>query len=176
MEIKPEEVQEIKIIGKLNGDDVKMIKTYGGFHVAIGKKEKNSKKADALAGASHPALVSYQIEKMHGKDFQASIFKSEQSEIAKVEDLSDKLPDLAKSSGIEMFVLSKYNNLEFVMCKKGVELAKYEAEYNSDTLTIKKHSYRPSITKNKFIAEEMANAINNKVKSLNLKSIVREDK
>ena len=49
MEIKPDEVEEIKVIGKLNGEDVKLIKTHGGFHVAMGKKDKKSYKAEALA-------------------------------------------------------------------------------------------------------------------------------
>ena len=49
MEIKPNEVKEIKIIGKLHGDDVKVVITDGGFHVGMGKKEKKSNKAEELS-------------------------------------------------------------------------------------------------------------------------------
>ena len=77
MEIKPNEVDEVKVIGKLNGDDVKLVKTHGGFHIAMGKKDKKSNKAEALAAGSHQALVAYQIEKIHGNDFEPTIFKSE---------------------------------------------------------------------------------------------------
>lgn len=171
MQIKPEEVEEVKVIGRLYGDDVKMVKTKGGFHIAMGKKERNSRKADALAAGSHAALVSYQLEKMHGHDFEPAIFKSEADQLPEVEDKTDILPKEAQNAGIELFILNKSNNLDFVMCKHGLELAKYETEYTADELIVKNYSFRKSLSPNKFIAEAMSNIMNDKMKELNLNKI-----
>lgn len=171
MEIKPNEVEEVKVIGKLHGDDVKVVKTYGGFHIAMGKKEKKSNKADALAAGSHGALVAYQIEKMYGTDFEPAIYKSEADQLPKVEDRTDSLPDMVKNAGIEMYVVSKFNNLDFIMCKNGVELVKYETQAENGDLVIKNHASRDSITPNKFVAKTFAEAMDSKLKELNLKKV-----
>lgn len=171
MDIKENEVESIKVIGKLNGDDVKLVKTHGGFHIALGKKDKKSHKAEALAAGSHQGLVAYQIEKMHGSDFEPAIFKSEAEQLPKVEDRSHDLPDMAKNAGIEVFVLSKFNHLDFVVCKGGIELAKYETEYSKEDLNIKNYSFRSSLSPNKFLSQVLAKAIDDKMKELKLKNI-----
>lgn len=176
MQIKPEEVEEVKVIGRLFGDDVKMVKTKGGFHVAMGKRERNSRKADALAAGSHAALVSYQLEKMHGHDFEPAIFKSEADQLPEVEEKTDILPTEAQNAGIELFILNKSNNLDFVMCKHGVELAKYETEYSSDELVIKSYKFRQSISPNRFVSEAMGTIIDQKMKELNLTKVKNENR
>ena len=152
---------------------VKIIKTTGGFNIAMGKKNQYSEKAEALAAGSHMGLVSYQLEKMHGNSFEPAFFKSEGEKLPDVEDLSEKLPTLAKNAGIEIFVLSKFNHLDFVVCKSGLELAKYETEYNKDTLKIKKHSFRDSLSPNKFVSDILAEAIDTKMKELKLVKVKR---
>ena len=171
MDIRPEEVKEVKIVGKLHGDDVKAVVTTGGFHVLFGKKEKNSRKAKALAAASHIALATYQIEKMHGDAFEPSIFKSEAEQLPKVEDKTNVLPEVAKNAGIELYVLSKCNNLDFVLCKNSIELAKYETEYSGQNLTVKNYSFRSSLTPNKFISQALAKVMDEKMKELNLTKV-----
>lgn len=174
MEIKPNEVEEVKVIGKLHGDDVKIIRTYGGFNIAMGKKEKNSRKADALAAGSHQALVAYQIEKMYGKDFEPAIFKSESEQMPKVEDKTPQLPDIMKNAGIEMYVVSKFNNLDFVMVKNGVELAKCETEARGTDLILKKQSQRDSISPNKSLAQIFASAFESEMKKKGLNRVKNE--
>jgi len=171
MEIKPEEVAEVKIIGKLNGDDVKVVRTLGGFNVAMGKKDKYSLKAEALAAGSHIGLVAYQVEKMHGHDFEAAIYKSESEQLPLVEDKTESLPDLAKNSGIEMYVLCKSNTLDFIMCKNGIELAKYETDFVNEELNIKKYSFRESLSPNRFLSQVIAKAIDEKMTELGLKKV-----
>ena len=61
MDILPSEVKEIKTVGTLHGDDVKMVVTDGGFHVFVGKKKKSAKKSEALAASSHRALGIHQL-------------------------------------------------------------------------------------------------------------------
>lgn len=174
MEIKPDEVEEVKVIGKLHGDEVKLVKTFGGFHIAMGRKEKKSKKADALAAGNHQALVAYQIEKMYGTDFEPAIFKSEAEQLAKVEDKTDDLPDIVKNAGIQMFVLNKFNNLDFVMCKNGIELAKYETEVDNQELVVKNYSFRKSLSPNRFVSDVFADLFEQKMKELKLKKIKRK--
>jgi hypothetical protein len=171
MDIKPEEVEEVKIVGRLHNDDVKMVKTRGGFHILIGKKEKNSSKADALAAGSHPGIVTYQIEKMYGTQFQPAIFKSEKDSPHKVEDRTENLPEIAKNAGLELYVLNKSNTYDFILCKHGLELAKYETTHQDNELVINSYNFRKSISPNKFVAETLANTINDKAKEIGAKKV-----
>lgn len=171
MEIKPNEVEEVKVIGRLNGDDVKMVKTQGGFHIAMGKKDKKSNKAEALAAGSHQALVAYQIEKMHGQDFEPTMYKSEAEQLPKVEDKTSLLPDMAKNAGLEVYVLSKFNHIDFIICKNNVELAKYETEYSGQEMTVKDYSFRSSLSPNKFVSQVLAKTIDDKMKELGLTKV-----
>lgn len=174
MDIKAEEVKEVKVIGKLHGDDVKLIVCDGGFYVAMGKKDKKSHKAEALAAGSHQGLVAYQIEKMHGQEFEPCIYKSEAEQLPQVEDKSDILPELAKNSGIELYVLSKFNHMDFILCKNGVELAKYETEYSGQDLTVKDYSFRSSLTPNKFVSQALAKVMDSKMKELGLNKVIKK--
>ena len=91
MEINKDEIKETKKIGKLNGSDVKMITLKGGFHIGMGKKEKDSKKNDILAVGSHPALVSHQISKKYNSKFEENLAKNESETMPSVVELSDIL-------------------------------------------------------------------------------------
>lgn len=174
MEIKPNEVEEVKVIGKLHDDDVKLVKTKGGFYVAVGKKKKESNKADALAAGSHQALVAYQVEKMHGNSFQPVMSKSESDKLPKVEDMTEILPDQAQNSGLELFVLEKYNHIDFIFCKHNIELAKYETFHEESTLKIKNYNFKGFISPNKFVSEAIAYAMQKKMKDLGIDKIERK--
>jgi hypothetical protein len=175
MEIKPEEVKEIKVIGRLNGDDVKVVQTTGGFNVAFGRKDANSKKSEALAGGSHIALVTHQVNKMYGNDFEPAILKSMQEQPHTLEDKTNYLPDMIKQAGIELFVISRFNNLEFIMCKDNIEIAKYETDYSDHNLNVKGYSFKNNLSPNKVVSSALAKAILEKMKELNLQQIVYED-
>jgi len=174
MNIKPEEVEEVKVVGRLHDDDVKLVKTRGGFHVLIGKKERNSRTADAIAAGSHPGIVTYQMEKMYGAEFQPAIFKSEKDALHKVEDKTEQLPDMAKNAGLELYVLNKANTYDFVLCKHGLELAKYETEMKDGDLVVNSYEFRKSISPNKFVAETLADTINSKAKEIGAKKVRRK--
>jgi len=171
MNIKPEEVEEVKVVGRLHDDDVKIVRTKGGFNVAIGKKERNSRKADALAAGSHPGIVAYQIEKMYGAEFQPAIFKSEKDALHKVEDKTENLPETAKNAGLELYVLSKANSYDFMLCKHGLELAKYETTHQDNELVINSYNFRKSISPNKFVTQTLADTINEKAKEIGASKI-----
>ena len=65
MDIKEDEIKDIKKLGTLNGSEVKLVTLKGGFHIGMGKKRENSRKSEILAVGSHPALVSHQISKKY---------------------------------------------------------------------------------------------------------------
>ena len=41
MEIKEDEIKEVRKLGTLNGSEVKLVTLKGGFHIGMGKKDKN---------------------------------------------------------------------------------------------------------------------------------------
>jgi hypothetical protein len=167
MELKADEIKSIKTIGKLHGDDVKLILTNGGFFIAVGKKSKGSQKPDSLAAGSHQAIVSHQIEKTYGKDFEPAIFKSESENMGKLEIHTDVLsPDLVKN-GVEIFSITKFNKIDFIAYRYGSTLAKYETEFNSKELTIKSHHIN-GISQNDELFKGIAMAMKKKMNDLGI--------
>ncbi len=141
MEIKPEDVQEVTTVGELHGDSVKMVKTWGGLHVMVGKKDKSSKKPDALAAASHRALACHQLEKMFGKAFEPSMAKSESEQIESVVEFSVS-PELKKDH-LEIYSIAKNNEVDFVVARFGVIMAKYECSVDSEGLSLNRYGKHP---------------------------------
>lgn len=164
MDIKADEIESVKVIGNLFGSDVKMVKTSGGFHIAIGQKKKNSKKSEALAAGSHQAIVAHNLSKQFGSDFQPAMAKSESERLEKVTEKTQYLPSDAINKGIELFTLSKGNKHEFVLCKFGLDLVKYEGELNNGLLNIKKSTMQHE--PNKAVARAIARSIEDKAREL----------
>jgi hypothetical protein len=169
----PNEVESVKVIGNLHGDEVKLIKTTGGFWVAVGKKKKSSRKAEALAAGSHSGIVNYQVSKQHGEDFQPAIFKSEHEQLEEVENKSDCLSKSLIDTGIELYILSKNSNLEFVLYKHGLTVGKYDTEAKNGSLLIKNYSFNTNFFPNlkEEAAQSVAKAMENKMKELNLDKV-----
>mgnify|MGYP001586084261 CR=1 FL=1 len=175
MDIQPNEIKEIKTVGRLHGDDVKMVITDGGYHIAIGKKKKTSKKSEALAAGSHAGLVSHQLTKEFGADFEISIFKSEHEQLEKVEVKTEYLSSEMITKGIELFTLSKGNKINFVLYKHGLTLGEYEGEIEDKVLMIKKGGFnnKEAISETGKTAKAMARAIRDKVHDLKLTGVKR---
>lgn len=172
MEILPKEIESIKTIGNLYDNDVKLIKTFGGFHLAIGKKKKTSRKAEVLTGGSHPAIVAHQLSKEYGADFNPAIFKSEREALEDVENKSEYLPHSDLQKGMELYTLSKGNKIEFVLYKHGLTLGKYDAEIENKSLVLKNQYFKRDMLKaEKETANAISKAMKDKVYELNLKGI-----
>lgn len=172
MEILPNEVKEVKTVGTLNGDDVKMVVTDGGFHVFVGKKKKNSKKSEAIAASSHRALGIHQLQKEYGSDFEPAIFKSEADQLEKVESKTEYLPSNLISKGVELFVLSKGSDVNVVLYKRGLTLGQYNGEIEKQSLVLKSHEFNKEAVGNDFrVAKAISRALKDKVHDLNLKGI-----
>jgi len=175
MDIKPNEVESVSVVGTLNGDDVKIIKTHGGFHLAVGKKNKKSKKSEVLAGGSHKAIVAHQIQKDYGSDYQPILSKSEHDNLGKIEDKTSYLNSDNIQDGVELYAITKNNKVEFVLYKRGLTLCKYGAEIKSDSLILKNKYFNKSLIKKEMAtANAIARAIEDKVYELNLTTIEKK--
>jgi len=172
MEILPNEVESIKVIGNLFDDEVKIIKCIGGFHVAVGKRNKRNKNQEALAAGSHPALVAHQLHKQFGSDFQPAIMKSEHDRMPTIEDKSTYLSRDNIEKGIELYVLQKHNDFEFIACKNGITLCKYDATAEDNKLLIKSYFFnKKMLNPNRNLADSLAKSINDKLYELKLSEV-----
>lgn len=172
MDILPNEVKEVKTVGTLHGDDVKMVVTDGGFHVFVGKKKKSAKKSEALAASSHRALGMHQLQKEYGADFEPAIFKSEADQLEKVEAKTDFLPSNLIAKGVELFVLSKGSNVDVVLYKRGLTIGHYSAEIADQSLVLKSGTFNHESDIGDFkTAKAMSRVLKEKVHELNLKGI-----
>lgn len=166
MDIRPEEIKSIKSIGTLNGDEVKLIHLHGGFNVAIGKKNKEAKKAEALAAGSHPAIVSFQLEKEFKKDFAPAIHKSEISQLEKVECYNNVVSNDLVTKGIEVYTLSKDHVIDFVVTNQGIDLGVCRTRVEGDVLKI----YDTNVTDSNYPVETLiGKAIIKKAEKMGLK-------
>ncbi|MDD5650666.1 MAG: ferritin-like domain-containing protein [Candidatus Nanoarchaeia archaeon] len=174
MEIKADEVEEVKIIGHLNGSDVKMLKTFGGFYVGIGKKNKNSKNPEALAAGSHPALINFQLEREFKNNFEPILCKNEHERLPKIENKNNNLSKSSLDKGLELFILSKDNEIDFIVNKFGFKVGEYKTEIKDNSLVLKKSEFNKEIFKvNSELAKSLAISMIDKANELKLDEIIK---
>jgi len=175
VDISPKEVESVRVIGRLFDNDVKMVKTLGGFHIAVGKKKKKNTEAEALAGGSHQAIVAHQLSKEFGSDFQPAIFKSEQDRLEDVEEKSQYLPSDQIKKGVELFTLTKSTNINFILYKHGVTLGEYIAEAEGGELVVKSYRFNHDMGKpDKGTAEAISRAMRDELVKYNLSRVILE--
>jgi len=155
MNLKKEDISQIIDVGTLNGDKVKLLKTWGGLNVLVGKKTKHSKEPDTLAAASHRGLALYQLEKEYGSDFQPNIMKSESEQIENIKEYSSNLSD-----NLNIFSLEKNNNVDFVVAKNGIILSTYNCEIQKNEIKLTNYKSQHNISINQ---EEVRNSIKNAI-------------
>jgi hypothetical protein len=177
MDIKANEIESVETIGELNGEDVKILKTFGGFHMAVGKKKVGKKDPEVLAAGSHPALVSHQLTKEYEDGFKPKICKSEGERLPNVEDVTQKLRKNLTDDGLEAYILEKDGKFDFIISRFGVDVIKYEAEQVGNSLFVK-NQYKTAYKLNKApngITEDFVNIINDKCKQLNISKVVKSN-
>lgn len=149
MEIKKDEIKEIKKLGTLNGSEVKLVTLKGGFHIGLGKKAKNSKSADILAVGSHPALVSHQISKKFDNKFEQAMNKSENDAMPSVKDYSHNLSSADKNVlGLDVFAIKKNEKVEFKVTKHNFEIFSIQANESGNEITLEKTEKNTARLKN----------------------------
>lgn len=164
MDIKQDEIKEVKKIGTLHGSEVKLVTLKGGFHIGMGKKGKNSKKSEILAVGSHPALVSHQIQKKHN-NFEQAMAKNEREAMPAVTDYSHNLSSIEKNvRGLDIVAMKKNEKVEFQITKHNFGIFAIEAsELNGEIVLEKTYKDEASLS-----------TLNKKELSKNLEKTIRE--
>lgn len=120
MNITSNEIHSIEEAGMLDNAPVKMIRTKGGFWIAVGKP-KGKAREEAIAAGSHPAIVKYNIEKSYPQ-FQPSLMKSEGFIDPTVDKHSHFLSDELRKSGHDIYSVQTDNVIEFQIQKHGEQV------------------------------------------------------
>ena len=89
LEISPADIAEIEDCGELNGAPVKMIKTTGGYYIAIGKNKRGQTRP--IGTGPHKAICVFMVEKMY-PGFRPLIAKNE-GDNPEVTDLTKNLEE-----------------------------------------------------------------------------------
>lgn len=158
MDIKEDEIKEISKLGTLNGSEVKLITLKGGLHIGVGKSKENNKNADILAVGSHPALISYQIQKKFDKNFEETLNKNENHPSHEVTEYSDNLNFKENEKlGLDIYAIKTSQDIDFKLTKHNFEIFSIKASIEGNDLVLSK------ITKN-----------TDQLKSLNKKEISKK--
>jgi len=134
MQLTPNEIDRVEDAGMLDNNPVKLIRTKGGFWIAIGRK-RNKANEEALAAGSHPAIVKYNLEKQFSS-FQPAMTKSEHGMEPLVEKHSHFLNEDLRKSGHDIFSIQTGNVVEFQITKQNATVANVVGHMDSDDLSI----------------------------------------
>jgi hypothetical protein len=133
MQLTPNEIDSIEDAGLLNGSPVKMIKTKGGFWIAVGRPQGKITE-EALAAGSHPAIVKFNLERQH-PTYQPAMQKSElMGPESKVESHSHFLSDSLRKSGHDLYSVQTGDKVEFHITKQNAKVSSVNASFDKGTL------------------------------------------
>lgn len=135
--LNPKEIEHIEEAGMLDKHPVKMIRTKGGFWIAIGR-QRGRLREEALAAGSHPAVVRYNLEKIY-PDFQPAMMKSEaMNDSVIVDKHSHWLSDDLRKSGHDIYSIQDGSRIEFQITQHQAKVASVEGHLEKDTVVIDK--------------------------------------
>lgn len=136
MNITPNEIDTIEEAGALDGQPVKLIRTKGGFWIAVGQP-KGKPRAEALSAGSHPAIVKYNIEKQF-PGFQPVMMKSEFGQSEVVESHSHFLSEDLRKSGHDIYSVQTGPSIDFHVTKHNMKVSTINASLVEDSLVLAK--------------------------------------
>lgn len=137
MQITPNEIDTIEDAGEMDNSPVKLIRTKGGFWIAVGRK-RGQLKEEALAAGSHPAIVRFNLEKQY-PDFHPTLAKSENLEIPSVAAKhSHFLSEDLRKSGHDLYSVQTGPNIEFQITKHNVKISSVQGTLENDAIVIGK--------------------------------------
>ena len=135
MQITANEIDSIEDVGMMNGHSVKLLRTKGGFHIAVGR-QLGKNQDEALAAGSHPANVKYNLEKQYAS-FQPVMMKSEVSlSPAVVTKHSHYLSEDLKKSGHDVYSVQSGTSIEFQITKHDVKIGSIQTTLEKDALVV----------------------------------------
>lgn len=135
MQITPNDIHSIEDAGTLDNAPVKMIRTKGGFWIAVGKP-RGKYREEALAAGSHPAIVKFNLEKQF-PTFQPTMMKSEEfADGAIVEKHSHFLSDDLRKGGHDIYSVQEGDRVDFHITKHSVKVASVNGLVDKEMLVI----------------------------------------
>lgn len=155
--LKPDDIDMIEDAGLLNGENVKICRTKGGWWFAISKGK-------VITAGSHPAIVKHAVGKMF-PNFQPVMCKSENFSDSLVERHSHFLSNDLRKSGYDIYSIQDNADIEFQITKHNIKVASLQTILQSDGL------YIPEINIPKEFVKPMAAATTEKAISCNSKTI-----
>jgi hypothetical protein len=139
MNITPDEIDIVEEAGMLDGGPVKMIRTKGGFWIAVGKP-RGKFKEEAIAAGSHPAIVKYNVEKQF-PGFQPAMMKSEYfSDGAVVDKHSHFLSEPLRKSGHDVYSVQVGGDVNFMVTRNGLNVYSVDGQLRNGALEIRRSS------------------------------------
>jgi len=136
MDIKADEILSVEEAGMLDKHPVKMLRTKGGFWIAVGRP-KGKHKDEAIGAGSHPAIVRYNLEKQYPA-FEPALMKSEMfNDSAIVDKHSHFLSDELRKSGYDVYSVQDGKEIEFHVTKLNAYVATVKGQLQSDALVFK---------------------------------------
>lgn len=145
MQITPAEIASIDEAGMLDGAPVKMIKTRGGFHMAVGKA-KGHFRDEVLAAGSHPAIVKFNLEKQY-PGFQPAMMKSEGHIDAIVQKHSHFLTEDLRKSGHDIYSIQEEDSVNFHITKHNMKVGSVNGILDQDYLVVSSLNFQPEFSK-----------------------------
>ena len=136
MQITPNEIHSIEEAGMLDNSPVKMIRTKGGFWIAVGKP-RGKFREEAIAAGSHPAIVKFNLEKQY-PGFQPTMMKSEEfSDSTVVEKHTHFLTEELRKGGHDIYSVQDGDRVSFHITKHNVKIASVNGLVDKEMLVIK---------------------------------------
>ena len=139
MNLQASDIDQVDDAGVLDGQPVKLIRTKGGFFMAVHKGK-------VLAGGSHPAIVKHSVSKMYN-NFQPAMCKSEGFEDAVVDQHSHFLSDDLRKSGHDIYSIQNSNDIEFQITKNNLKIASVLGSIQNNSLLINELTFPKEFAK-----------------------------
>lgn len=163
MKISANEIASTELLGMLDGQEIKLVRTKGGLNLAIGRDRKGVE--SVLAAASHPAILSYNMEKNH-PSFHSALLKGERAEPSTADKHSHFLTDDLRKSGHDIYSIQDGSSIEFYVTQHDLKIGSVKGEIGKDDLQLK--SYDPSL---RSFKDSLASAVSEKALSCGIKKV-----
>lgn len=134
MNITANDIDRVEDSGTIDGNPVKLIRTKGGFWMALARRRYKPSE-ECLAAGSHPAIVKYQLEKQF-PDYHPAMMKSEGYVESFVMSHSHFLSEDLRKSGHDIFSVQTGSSVEFLITKHNSQIATVNSELSKDHLII----------------------------------------
>ena len=121
MKLTEKDIDSIENFGELNGKEVKLLRTKGGFNIVMGIRP-GSRSEECLTAGSHPAICRFNMIKQF-KNFAPSLMKSSfYNDSSVVENHSHFLSEDLRKSGHEIHSVQSGDQISFHITKHGIKV------------------------------------------------------